>query len=101
MRVVLPLAIAVSAFLPWSSPSAAAPAVACPAAIVHYERDASGDPRLAGLPWVKTKPEAVGLRGRLFYYTSAGPAPPPCVRQRNRKFEDLHGRCRPGRRPHT
>ena len=64
---------------------------ACAAGLVHYERDPAGDPRFAGLPWVKTKPEATGLRGRLFYYSSAGPSPPPWVSRRDRKLKIYTG----------
>jgi hypothetical protein len=90
-------AAAVMVGVPPSSTGNTALGNACAAALVHYERDPAGDPRFDGLPWVKTKPEATGLRGRLFYYSSAGPSPPPWVRRRDRKLKiytsgvDPHG----------
>ncbi len=92
--VVVAAAAAVVGVPPGSAGNAAQ-SKACAAALVHYERDPAGDPRFDGLPWVKTKPEATGLRGRLFYYSSAGPSPPPWVRQRDRKLKIYTGGADP------
>jgi hypothetical protein len=59
----------------------------CPASFVHFERDPEVDPRFKALPWIAPKPTSSGIRGRLFYYTPLGPAPPPWVKQRSRALK--------------
>jgi hypothetical protein len=80
-----------------SAPGQAAPRKACAAAFVHYERDPGVDPRFKALPWVSARPAAAGIRGRLVYYTPAGPFPPPWVRKRDRALKIYTHGTDPGR----